>query len=661
MLNKFLQLYLIFHLNLAYSSVEEEQRPEIIQHCYWPLLRLARDYNLPFGIEASGYTLEAAAAIDPTWLGELRYLTTKGPCEFIGSGYVQLIGPLVPAEVNAANLRLGNQVYKQLLGFCPQVALVNEQAYSAGIVQHYHDVGYQAIIIEWDNPARYHPEWASEWRYLPQYACGQFGDKIALIWNNSIAFQKFQRYTHGDMELDEYLNYLIEHVSETLRAFPLYGNDVEVFDFRPGRYHTEVALQEEGEWRRIRLLFDILLGDGRFQFIRPSQVLDLIDKPGAGNRLHLESSEQPIPVKKQGKYNVTRWAVTGRDDLGINTGCWRIYDVLKTDPTVTDNDWRELCYLWSSDFRTHVTESRWQKYCSRFKAFQQRVGVRVPAVAEEPLQIFKCRGHSVRRPIIERQGRYLTVQTGLVRLRLNCQRGLAIDGLWFGSLEGPPVCATLPHGYYDDITLGADWYTGHTILETLGQPKVTDLNPVEPTVKILDESGDIMIQGAVSTYLGPIIKRICVSATQPMLSLNYLFEWKTVPMGSFRLGNITLNPDAFDHSTLYYRTCNGGKEADTFSLAGTTVEHGNAVSFLVSARCGIGITEGWVELGDTRHCLRIDVDKKAAALIGLMSYREIGDTYFCRLALSAGEMDETRRINDTKAKRTECKLYIRYM
>ena len=140
-----LQLYSIFHLNIAYSSIEEEQRPEVIQRCYWPLLRLARKYDLPFGIEATGHTLEEIAAVDPAWVEELRRLTSEGNCEFIGSGYSQVIGPLVPADVNAANLRLGNQVYEQMLGFKPDIALVNEQAYSAGLVRHYIEAGYRAI------------------------------------------------------------------------------------------------------------------------------------------------------------------------------------------------------------------------------------------------------------------------------------------------------------------------------------------------------------------------------------------------------------------------------------------------------------------------------------------------------------------------------------
>ena len=197
-----LRLYTVFHLNLAYSSIDEDRRAEVIDRCYRPLLDLARDMDLPFGIEASAYTLEAAQVTDPRWLAELRALLSDGPCEFIGSGYAQLIGPLVPAEVNAANLRLGHSAYERMLGARPDIALVNEQAYSAGMVAHYLGAGYRAIVMEWDNPASMHPEWPSDLRYLPQVACGHHGEEIPLLWNKSLAFQKFQRYAHGEIDLD---------------------------------------------------------------------------------------------------------------------------------------------------------------------------------------------------------------------------------------------------------------------------------------------------------------------------------------------------------------------------------------------------------------------------------------------------------------------------
>jgi hypothetical protein len=115
------------------------------------------------------------------------------------------------------------------------------------------------------------------------------------------------------------------HQSSSVRAFPLYGNDVEIFDFRPGRYMTETRIQQEGEWDRINKLYSTLELESDIEFILPSEVLKISNLPNSGNLLNLSSASQPIPVKKQDKYTVARWAVTGRDDLGINTRCWRLF------------------------------------------------------------------------------------------------------------------------------------------------------------------------------------------------------------------------------------------------------------------------------------------------------------------------------------------------
>ena len=308
-----LKAFSFFHLNLAYSAISEERRPEVVDRCYWPLLRLARKLNLPLGIEASAWTLEKIQEIDPLWIQGLRELVTNGPCEFIGCGYAQIIGPLVPAEVNQANLRIGMEVYETLLGLKPTVALVNEQAYSAGLVPLYKEAGYEAIIMEWDNPARANPEWPREWRYYPQYAVGADGGKLPIIWNKSIAFQKVQRFVHREIELDEYLLYVRKHLTKGDRAFPIYGNDVEVFDFRPGRYMTEAALEEGSEWGRMEALYQALLETEGVQLVRPSEVLTLINQPDGAHELRLETAAVPIPVKKQDKYNIVRWALSGRD------------------------------------------------------------------------------------------------------------------------------------------------------------------------------------------------------------------------------------------------------------------------------------------------------------------------------------------------------------
>jgi hypothetical protein len=631
-----LHLYAIFHLNLAFSSIEEEQRPDVIRRCYWPLLRLARDLKLPFGIEVTGYTLESIAAIDPAWVAELGALCLD-QCELVGSGYTQLIGPLAPAEVNRQNLRIGNESYQRLLGLRPRVALVNEQAYSAGLIGHYREAGYDALVMEWDNPAYHHRQWDRDWRYLPQIAAGQHGEEIPVIWNNSIFFQKFQRYVHGELDLEEYLALIARHGNGTTRAIPLYGNDVEIFDFRPGRFTTEATLEHD-EWGRIRRLFETLQGDRRFSFIRPSRLLPLLHEPGGGNPLSLESPESPIPVKKQEKYNVTRWAVTGRDDIGVNSSCQRLHDALLSSGSASEEEWRELCYLWSSHFRTHITSRRWKRFQARLDSFCKRRGVSGTGTIKQGGEQALPSTIAVRR-----DGNYLGIECAAVRLKLNLRRGLAFDSLVFPKLSEKSLCGTLYHGYFDDITAGADFYTGHMVFETYGRPKITDLVPAEPAVGWDPQREAVTVTATFRTALGMLTKQISISPAQETVCIEYQFDWPTIPLGSLRLGNITINPEAFDAETLFFRTHNGGFAPETFPVAEKRIFHGEATSFLVSAKQGVGITGGSLEIGDARTLLRVDIDRSLAALLGLITAKPAGSSYFFRCALSAGEMDETSK------------------
>lgn len=629
-----LKTFSFFHLNLAYSAIRVDQRKEVIDRCYWPLLRLAKQRQLPFGIEASAWTLETIESIDPAWLAELRDLVTNGPCEFIGCGYAQIIGPLVPAEVNEANLRIGMQRYEELLGLRPDVALVNEQAYSAGLVPLYQDAGYKAIIMEWNNPARSHPDWDAEWRYLPQFACGTRNVQLPLIWNKSVSFQKVQRYVHGEMELDEYLAYVQAHVGVNDRAFPIYGNDVEVFDFRPGRYMTEAPLHAYGEWQRIDAMYAALLDSPNIEMIKPSEVLALKEMPGAGNRLQLETAAHPIPVKKQDKYNVLRWAVTGRGDLRINTTCWQIYEAMLRSGSATDTDWTELCYLWSSDFRTHITEARWAEYQARLSQCASRWTAPANAQAHtRPIDSSSIQ--------VTRAGRFLDVKGRRFNLRLNCLRGLALESLIDLNVSDQPLCGTVHHGYYDDIQWAADYYTGHLVYESPGRAKVTDLSPVEPEIE--QSHGVVSITASVKTPLGAVRKCWLIDELSGRVTLSYQLLWDNVGLGSLRLGHITLNPETFEPAGLAYKTHNGGREFERFPLSGSDFDHGSPVSFLISANQALGVTNGVIEIGDSNKGLGIQFLKNQAAAVALVSHRQIRNKFLCRVAFSIQELDDTCR------------------
>lgn len=620
-----LNLFALFHLNLAFSSVEEDQRSEVIERCYWPLLSLAERHG-PIGLEATGFTLEEIAKRDPEWILKARNLIGSRRIELIGSGYAQIIGPLVPAQVTEKNLRLGSSIYRRLLGVAPTLALINEQAYSGGLVGLYLDAGYRAILMDWDNPGSHHPGWHGETRYLPQRAIGSDGRSIELLWTNTVAFQKLQRFAHGDIDLDEYLSYLRRCAGPRSRALCVYASDAEIFDFRPGRYKTEDRLGCGSEWERLSAAF-AAMKDAEFALIAPSAALELSGKPHAAQELRLETAACPVPVKKQRKYNLSRWAVTGRDDIGINAACERIFRAMQASGA-GDAGWKELCYLWSSDFRTHITEKRWQKYCDELRSAEARWCTSGQTVLP-----------SGGRRICE--ARLVDIATPALVAQLDRRRGLAIRSLHFRS-QTQAAIGGLPHGHFDDIALQADWYTGDCVFEGPGEHKITDLEWCDAD-RWQEPNGDNLIRATIETPKGPIEKILRFSASEPRVDFDLQFQWEDWGRGSLRLGHITLLPEAFDWTELTLITHNGGKDPETFALAGETVDHGAPVSFLVSSSQGLGMTEGWAELGDNKNRIRIEVDRQTAPLMGLLQHRHVGGSLFCQLALSALELDETRK------------------
>lgn len=635
-------VYTVFHINMAFSSIEEGDRAEVIKKCYWPLLGLA-EAGLPIGIEATSYSLKVIKDLDPKWIEKLRELIQKKRVEFVGSGYVQMIAPLVPPEVTRWNLKLAKQDYQEILGIVPQVALVNEQAYSPGLVPLYLEAGYDAIMMDWSEPSSHNKSWKKSYSHQPQQVQGADGSTITVLWSDAISFQKFQRYAHGELDAEEYLDFLSLHLTEGVKTFPLYTSDAEVFDYRPGRFADESDTSVFSEYERIQLLLEALNRSDGLTIGLPRDALEL--RASDSPPIRLETAAAPVPVKKQRKYNLLRWAVSGQSDLALNTHCWRLYEALRLSDQSTDADWRELCGYWASDFRTHITEKRWQDLNSRLPSYI------VPA--EKHYSIEEKIPDTVS---VELNRRFLIIETPDMHVVLNAYRGLAVHsfgmGQYSGTQAGAPIgnglLGTMAHGYYDDIAFGADFYTGHFIFEPAGRHKVTDLVRVQPSFHWRPDIEAVAIECLFETPWGQVTKNILCYTKEKRLHVSY---GGAIPLpldGSFRLGHMTLNPRAFEAQSLYYASHNGGEGIEKHALWGEGLiecDHGAAVSRLISATTGVGMTSGYLELGDKSHFVRLHMCRADAAGVGLVSCRKVDDTFFARAAISLCEVDETLRRN----------------
>ncbi len=611
-----------------YSSIEEEQRLEVIRKCYYPLLELAVE-GIPISIEATGLTLEIINRLDKKWIEKLKELIFVGKVEFVGSGYSQIIGPLMPKRLNEINLEVGNIVYREILGIKPKVALVNEMAYSAGLVDLYKNAGYEAISMEWNNQYLFHRDLDKKLRYYPQLAKG-LHDKLPIIWADSIAFQKFQRYAQGEITFKEYWEYLNSNNSlKETRYFPIYASDGEIFNFRPGRYDTENKI-EFNEWRRIEKL--LLCVKKHFEFIFPSQSLEGIQN----NLLTLESVNQPIPVKKQQKYNINRWALTGRDDFFINTKLYRIYKNF-SEANSSIEDKKEICFLSSSDFRTHITRKRWDDFIVRLKKFEKKLS------ASASLVKFDIKDDNRNNSFKIKQSKFeFFIETPFLKMAFNKRRGGALKWLIFKEKSDIPVIGTIPHGYYDDITLGADFFSFHAVIERPGKRKLTNLGNGRFHIR---KKGNILILKNLQID-GDVefIRDYIIFSDQSRIGVKTTIKMPRREVAIIHPFNITFLPEAFDKKSLYYSTNNGG-DIETFEIGNESVNHAETLSALISAKYGMGFSEGILIIGDKEKSIRIFARKDIGAVIPYLFFKPIDESFFLRVEFSAQEIDDTFREN----------------
>jgi Glycosyl hydrolase family 57 len=631
-----LNLSAFFHLNLMYSSLEEKDRPEVITRCYGPLLDLAES-GFPISLEAPGLTLEIISELNPAWLERLRVLIAAGKIEFVGSGYSQIIAPLVPAKMNQVNWDFGRRCYAGLLGVEPDIWLVNEMAWSGGLPELYLRAGVKAVVMEWNNAWKFHPEWNPEFRHHHQLVLGCEGSRLPLIWVDTLDFQKFQRMAGGEMEPSDLVDYWQRRSDEKPdqnRFATLYGSDAEVFDFRPGRYRHEGAASPEGEWARIREVFERLaLVDGvTVDFL--GQALAEPPSEICGVELALESTSQPVVVKKQEKYNLTRWAVTGRGDLESNTTCHRILAALQDDPEINDDHWRQLCYLWSSDFRTHITVHRF----AEFRDQLQSLAAKFPD---------KGTAHGPTNPgrieTLEVDGQRVSLANDHLSCELDLRRGLAIRSLVFPILGPQPALGTLAHGHFDDIAFGADFYTGHVVVQHPGQSKMSDLQPCPPkTTRCFHDDGGLSISTEIVDGQMRVTKEFYLYPDAPQLKISGSLTLPARSPGEIHPLHLTVIPGLFAGEELRFETRNGGPSAEVFPLKGDEVHHGESYSTLITSKHGLGATDHEIKLGDGHKTLTISHDPTVSALMPTIRFSKVrGGDYFLRLRYSAQEVDET--------------------
>jgi hypothetical protein len=158
--------------------------------------------------------------------------------------------------------------------------------------------------------------------------------------------------------------------------------------------------------------------------------------------------------------------------------------------------------------------------------------------------------------------------------------------------------------------------------------------------------------------MGLIEKQWQIDDAHQTLTLSYKLHWEEVVIGSLRLGHVTLFPERFDAANLVFKTHNGGRHLESFELGNMNIDHGEAVSFLISGKQAFGMTEGYAEISDQNTGLGIQINSGKAAPVCLITNKSVDDKYFSRITLSIKEIDDTSRASQISKNKIEVKIFL---
>jgi len=358
-----MDLFTVFHSNLAFSSIPSDHYDWVLDGCYWPLLDFIQTQKIKTGLEFSGHTLRILQKLDPLFIKTVKELTAQGMLEPVCGAQHQSIGPLMPAEDNLYNYMAGRKTFNDILDHDVKLFYIPEQTVSRGILGLIAESGYDAVFVEWNNAERFGQSKVDKrLLYQSPEINSQNGRSLRLLWNHSVLFQKVQRYLFGDINKKEILSYLARENEGHSGIMCLYGSDLEIFGYFPGntlQYTPEIG---QTRWRLFRELIDELMQ--QYRFVLPSRA---VTDYQLNESIELGSAAFPILCKKQPKYNPVRWSVCGRGAYQINRKCFRLSRRIKmlADAGLITPDRKirlrdSLSSCWASDYRTFTTEEKWQ-------------------------------------------------------------------------------------------------------------------------------------------------------------------------------------------------------------------------------------------------------------------------------------------------------------
>ena len=498
-----------FILIYRFHQLKKDQK-KIIFDCYYPILKLAEKKSIPIAIELSAWTLQKIKEFDRNFIFYLKKLINEKKIEIIGSGYCQIIGPLIPYKVNLWNQEIGIKLYKDILGVKPSYVLVNEMTMSDSMIQLYQKFNYKGIFLELENIEFAIKKKINPKKYDRYCAISQKNFSLPIFWTETILFQKLQRHIHDEINESEYLNF-VNKISNNKSPLAIYSNDAEVFNFRPGRFKEEKKIDTD-EWLKFEKIIEKL--KRKISIKLPSN----LKKNKKDILLKVNSSSFPVTVKKQLKYNLSRWAVSGQNSLKLNSLCFKFFNQNKYTNNIQTK--KNILEFWASDLRTHTRIGRWNNNITKIKS----------KLKKKRDKKIKYKKININNLISYDENFFLMkIKTEKIQLVLNLKKGLAINSLSFKKNNFMKNIGTIKQGFFSSIKYGVDLFSGNFVGEVLEKKqKFTDLINLKP--KIMSVKDYLIISSEIKLEFGKLKKTywINLKSEEVKISLKFIQYKKNI-------------------------------------------------------------------------------------------------------------------------------------
>ena len=329
--------------------------------------------------------------------------------------------------------------------------------------------------------------------------------------------------------------------------------------------------------------------------------------------------------------------MTGRNDLEINTKCYEIFERIKKERDLEEKYSKKICYLWSSDFRTHITKKRWLRYKEKLQIFDNKTRyLESKKEVNEKINSKKNLDYKI-------LDNFVLVSYDQTIITFNINKGLVIESYLKSGINSKSIFGTIKHGTFDDINWSADFYSGNLNFQSPGKPQVTDMEVISP--EIIKGNNKIILKSEVKTNKGLIKKEWIVDASLDIIKLKYYLNWQSAGLGKLSIVPITLNP-RFLIIVCFTLKLAMDRNPEKYNLNNLEIDHTKNVSFLVSSQHGLGMTDGRFVIGDAYNNIEINFQPSKTAFLGQVLHKNIGGLYFTRFLLTAREFDDTAKYSN---------------